>query len=80
MKNEEIRFGLSGEKGYILEVSNPVSIKPSEAFQNALCLEDLSDMTICEFRSKRPNLVRQRVNKSGEPMKETRAGGALAGR
>ncbi len=68
MKSEHIVSGLSGVKGYALEVSNPVSAKPSEALQNAPRLGDLKGKTICEWISRRQQVPG--VSKPGEPASE----------
>ncbi len=57
MENEEVASGLSGAKGYVLEVSNPVSVTPTK-FQNAPRLGDLKGKTICEWISKRWQLAK----------------------
>ncbi len=48
MKEEQVVPGLSGAKGYTLEVSNPVSIAPSVTLQSKSRLPDLNGKTICE--------------------------------
>ena len=64
MKNEEQALpDPSTTKEYVLEVSNPVSVAPTE-FQNAPRLGDLKGKTIGEWISKRWQLSKPGVLKS----------------